>query len=51
MSCNPSTQARDIKLLIDEGYEIQKFSIADQFPHTHHVETIFVLVKSEDNVS
>ena len=51
VSCNPSTQARDIKILIDNGYEIEKFSIVDQFPHTHHIETIFVLLKSKDNVS
>jgi len=51
VSCNPSTQARDVKLLIENGYLIKKFSIADQFPHTHHIETIFILVKSLDNVS
>ena len=51
VSCNPSTQARDIKLLLEYGYIIKKFSIADQFPHTHHIETIFLLVKSIDNVS
>ena len=51
VSCNPSTQARDIKILIKNGYKIEKFSIADQFPHTHHIETIFMLIKSTDNVS
>ena len=51
VSCNPSTQARDIHLLIENGYKMQKFSIVDQFPHTHHIETVFVLVKQIDNVS
>ena len=51
VSCNTSTQARDVKLLMENGYKIKKFSIVDQFPHTHHIETIFILVKSEDNVS
>ena len=51
VSCNPSTQARDVKFLIEHGYMIKKFSIADQFPHTHHIETIFMLIKSLDNVS
>tara|TARA_B100000579_G_scaffold382693_1_gene352018 strand:+ start:2866 stop:4320 length:1455 start_codon:yes stop_codon:yes gene_type:complete len=51
VSCNPSTQARDVKLFLEHGYKIKKFSIADQFPHTHHIETIFILVKSIDNVS
>ena len=50
VSCNPSTQARDIKILIKNGYRIEKFSIADQFPHTHHIETIFMLIKSIDNI-
>ena len=51
ISCNPSTQARDVKFLMESGYRIQKFSVADQFPHTHHIETIFILIKSLDNVS
>ena len=51
VSCNPSTQARDVQILIEYGYMIQKFSIVDQFPHTNHIETIFVLIKSLDNVS
>ena len=45
VSCNPSTQARDVKILIESGYTIQKFSIVDQFPHTQHIETVFLLVK------
>ena len=45
VSCNPSTQARDIQILMEHGYAIKKFSIADQFPHTHHIETIFILIK------
>ena len=51
VSCNPSTQARDIQILMEHDYVIKKFSIADQFPHTHHIETIFILVKSRYNVS
>ncbi|MAQ32079.1 MAG: 23S rRNA (uracil(1939)-C(5))-methyltransferase RlmD [Flavobacteriales bacterium] len=51
VSCNPGTQARDIQLLIENCYKIKKFSIVDQFPHTHHIETVFVLVKQIDNVS
>ena len=45
ISCDPSTQARDYKYLIDEGYELVKFSIIDQFPHTYHIETIGLLQK------
>lgn len=45
ISCNPSSQARDLIALREEGYELIKFSIADQFPHTSHVESIALLEK------
>ncbi|MCB0402551.1 MAG: 23S rRNA (uracil(1939)-C(5))-methyltransferase RlmD [Flavobacteriales bacterium] len=40
VSCNPSTQARDIEILSEAGYKLQKLSLVDQFPHTAHVEAI-----------
>ena len=39
VSCNPTTQARDIKLL-SEKYEITKIQPVDMFPHTFHIENI-----------
>lgn len=45
VSCNPSTQSRDVQILMQAGYYISKFTIVDQFPHTHHIETIFILTK------
>ena len=42
VSCNPATQARDLRLLSDK-YEIVKLQPVDMFPHTHHVETVALL--------
>lgn len=42
ISCNPSTQARDI-LLLSGSYNVVKVQPADMFPHTHHVENIVLL--------
>ena len=43
VSCNPATLARDLKLL-EEKYNIEKLSICDMFPFTHHIESIASLV-------
>jgi 23S rRNA (uracil-5-)-methyltransferase RumA len=44
ISCNPATQARDIKLL-SEKYNITAIQPVDMFPHTQHVENIISLTK------
>ncbi|HJN05531.1 MAG TPA: 23S rRNA (uracil(1939)-C(5))-methyltransferase RlmD [Bacteroidales bacterium] len=44
VSCNPSTQARDIALL-SEKYDVLKSQAVDMFPQTHHVENVALLVK------
>lgn len=43
ISCNPSTQASDIQLLVQEGYQLILLQPVDQFPHTVHIETIALL--------
>ena len=43
VSCDPGTLARDCKILCEEGYEIVKAAVVDQFGHTTHVETVCCL--------
>lgn len=46
VSCNPSTQARDLKLICEKGhYDIEKVQPVDMFPHTYHVENVVSLRK------
>lgn len=42
VSCNPATQARDLKLM-DEWYKVTKMQPVDMFPHTHHIENVVLL--------
>lgn len=44
VSCNPATQARDIKAM-QEHYRLVKMQPVDMFPHTHHVENVALLEK------
>jgi len=44
VSCNPATQARDLKLL-EETYKVTKFEIYNFFPKTPHIETLAILKK------
>ncbi|MGD9977175.1 MAG: 23S rRNA (uracil(1939)-C(5))-methyltransferase RlmD [Bacteroidales bacterium] len=46
VSCNPSTQARDIAML-DKSYEVKRVQPVDMFPHTHHVENVVLLEKRD----
>jgi 23S rRNA (uracil1939-C5)-methyltransferase len=45
VSCNPATQARDIKLLCEGGYRLIKMQPVDMFPHTYHIENVVLLIK------
>ncbi len=47
VSCNPVTQADNIKHLKEIGYEITAVQPVDQFPHTVHVENIAVLTRRD----
>ncbi len=45
VSCDSATLARDLKILCDGGYEIQRIRGVDQFAQTVHVETVCLLSK------
>ena len=42
VSCNPSTQARDLQAL-DADYTVKEVQPVDMFPHTPHVENVVLL--------
>lgn len=44
VSCNPSTQARDLALMAHQ-YTIVKIQPVDMFPQTAHVENVILLVR------
>lgn len=46
VSCNPTTQARDIKEIVAHGYTPVDCQPVDMFPQTYHIENVFSLVKS-----
>jgi 23S rRNA (uracil1939-C5)-methyltransferase len=43
VSCDPATLARDLRMLIASGYQIQSITLADLFPQTFHLETVVQL--------
>jgi 23S rRNA (uracil1939-C5)-methyltransferase len=44
VSCNPTTLARDVRVFLSKGYEVEKVSPIDLFPNTFHVESVCRLV-------
>ncbi|MCV9878528.1 23S rRNA (uracil(1939)-C(5))-methyltransferase RlmD [Brenneria izbisi] len=40
VSCNPTTLARDSKILLAAGYRLANVAMLDMFPHTGHLESM-----------
>lgn len=45
VSCNSSTLARDLNILLNNGYKVKKIKPVDMFPHTTEIETVALLSK------
>jgi 23S rRNA (uracil-5-)-methyltransferase RumA len=43
VSCNPSTLAKDCRLLLKQGYQVKRVVPFDMFPQTAHVESVTLL--------
>lgn len=43
VSCDSATLARDLKILTQGGFEIEKITPVDMFPKTYHVECVVLL--------
>ena len=43
VSCEPTTFARDLHLLSERGYHLQRLALIDMFPQTYHMEVVGLL--------
>ena len=49
VSCDPTSLARDTKILIDNNYTLSNVLGLDLFPMTHHIECIASFIKKKNN--
>ena len=47
ISCKPTSLARDLEMLQEQGYKVEKACAVDMFPGTVHVETIVALHRTD----
>ncbi len=43
VSCNPRSAVRDLGQLVEEGFRVRSIQPIDLFPHTPHLECVFML--------
>ena len=51
ISCDPETQARDIRVLSRLGYKAEICAPFDMFPHTSHCESVCKLIRGDKSMS
>ncbi len=47
VSCNPATLARDARILVDGGWQVDGVTPVDQFPYSAHVEAVAVFTRTK----
>lgn len=47
VSCNPTTLAQDSQKLLASGYQLERVSLLDMFPHTGHVESMVLFSRKQ----
>jgi len=45
VSCDPATLSRDLRLLLESGFKVERAHLFDLFPQTAHMETVLHLVR------
>ena len=50
VSCSPPTLARDLRFLLDQGYELNSLEFFDFFPQTYHIESLAKLSRGHGDV-
>jgi 23S rRNA (uracil1939-C5)-methyltransferase len=47
VSCDPESLARDLQVLVNGGFRVDRVEPVDMFPQTHHIECIATLSRAE----
>ena len=48
VSCDSATLARDLKILLENGFEVKKIKPVDMFPHSTEIECVVLLSRIKD---